>query len=107
MQEHIQLPDGTNIYLSDGRLHRSDGPALQTPDGTQYHFVDGALHRDDGPAIVCAAPQHCHWYKHGIRIPSRERSRSLIGELRLQHLGHHPSGSGSQGTGQQTFKRKT
>ena len=30
MQENLQLSDGTNIYITDGRLHREDGQALQT-----------------------------------------------------------------------------
>jgi hypothetical protein len=98
MQENLQFPDGTNIHITDGRLHREDGPALETSDGTSYYFIDGALHRDNGPAICSADPKHCHWYKHGIRIPSQERSRSLIAELRHKHLGIHPVGtSGSDG----------
>jgi hypothetical protein len=94
MQEHLQRPDGTNIYICDGRLHREDGPALQTSDGTSYYFIDGVLHRDNGPAISSADPQHCHWYRHGVRVPSEDRSRSLIAELRCKHLGCQPADSG-------------
>lgn len=94
MQEHLQLPDGTNIYITDGRLHREDGPALQTSDGTSYYFIDEALHRDNGPAISSTDPLHCHWYKHGVRVPSEGRSRSLIAELRRKHLGNQPADSG-------------
>ena len=98
MEENLQFPDGTNIYITDGKLHREDGPALETSDGTSYYFIDGALHRETGPAICSADPKLCHWYKHGIRIPSQERSRSLIAELRHKHLGIHPVGTaGSDG----------
>ena len=98
MQENLQFSDGTNIYITDGRLHREDGPALETSDGTSYYFINGALHRDNGPAIHSADPKLCHWYKHGIRIPSQERTRSLITELRQKHLGIHPVGTaGSDG----------
>jgi hypothetical protein len=98
MQENLQFPDGTSIYITDGRLHREDGPALETSDGTSYYFINGALHRDNGPAICSADPKLCHWYKHGMRIPSQDRSRSLITELRQKHLGIHPVGaSGSDG----------
>lgn len=99
MQEHLQLPDGTHIYITDGRLHREDGPALQTSDGTSYYFIDGALHRDNGPAISCANPLLCHWYMHGVRVPSQDRSRSLIGELRRKHLGYQPEDSSGSNSG--------
>ena len=99
MQENLQFPDGTNIYITDGRLYREDGPALETSDGTSYYFINGALHRDNGPAICSADPKLCHWFKHGIRIPSQERSHTLIAELRHKHLGIHPVGTaGSDGS---------
>lgn len=68
MQEILQLPDGTNIYTTDGRLHREDGPAIEFSNGTSYYFIDGVLHRDNGPAISCADPAGCYWFKHGVAI---------------------------------------
>lgn len=45
-------------------------------------------------------PILCHCYKHGIRIPSQDRSRSQIVELRQKHLGIYPVGAGgSNGSG--------
>ena len=38
--------------LSDGRLHRTDGPAVITPDGHQLWFIEGRPHRTDGPAYI-------------------------------------------------------
>ena len=98
MQEILQLPDGTNIYTTDGRLHREDGPAIEFSNGTSYYFIDGVLHRDNGPAISCADPAGCHWFKHGVAITSQGRSHSLITELRQKHLGIGTGGSsGSDG----------
>ena len=99
MQEKIQFPDGTNIYITDGQLHRTDGPALETSDGTCYYFYDGQLHRENGPAICSADPNLCHWYIHGVRVPSKSRTQLLVGELRQKFLGINPAGDkGSQGS---------
>ena len=98
MQENIQFPDGTNIYITNGQLHREDGPALETSDGTSYYFIYGELHRENGPAICSADPENCHWYIHGVRVPSKDRSKSLIGELRQKYLGTDSGSHGSTGT---------
>jgi hypothetical protein len=55
--EAFALPDGTIIetHMTDGRLHREDGPAWQlvAPNGTrvEMYFKNGVLDRIDGPAI--------------------------------------------------------
>ena len=46
-----QLLDGTRAWLRDGRLHRTDGPAIEWADGTHMWYQDGRLHRTDGPAV--------------------------------------------------------
>lgn len=40
-------------YLDDeGKLHRTDGPALEWENGTKHWAVKGLHHRLDGPAII-------------------------------------------------------
>ncbi|MBI1379181.1 MAG: hypothetical protein GC157_17135 [Frankiales bacterium] len=59
------LPDGTRIWLHDGRLfHRVDGPAVVHPDGTTEWWYLGWLHRADGPAIE-GPDGRAEWWRHG------------------------------------------
>jgi hypothetical protein len=44
----------TKIYWSNGKIHRSDGPAVIHEDGTQEWWKKGIRHRLDGPAIFNA-----------------------------------------------------
>ena len=45
---------GTKSWYLDGKLHRTDGPAIEGAYGTKEWYLDGKLHRVDGPAIECA-----------------------------------------------------
>jgi len=45
---------GTKEWYLDGKLHRIDGPAIEGAYGTKEWYLDGKLHRVDGPAIECA-----------------------------------------------------
>jgi hypothetical protein len=58
---------GVTEYYEDGVLHRDGGPAIIHPDGTQIWMCRGTLHRDgDEPAIT--RPNGAkHYYKHGER----------------------------------------
>jgi hypothetical protein len=59
------MPDGSRIWLLDGRLfHRVDGPAVVRPDGSTEWWRHGWLHRDDGPAIVGPGDRR-EWWVHG------------------------------------------
>lgn len=43
--------DGSKEWWKNGKLHRTDGPAIEWKDyGKEWH-VNGVLHRTDGPAI--------------------------------------------------------
>ena len=44
--------DGYEVWVKDGKWHRTDGPAVIRTDGLMQWRVDGFLHRDDGPAVV-------------------------------------------------------
>ena len=51
-------------YLSNGILHREDGPAIIYSDGTKKWFFQGQLHRKGGPAIEYPDGT-CEWYVNG------------------------------------------
>ena len=43
---------GTRRYFNtDGKLHRTDGPAVEMSDGSKSWYQNGLRHRTDGPAI--------------------------------------------------------
>jgi len=67
MNEEPQLkvsPDGTKEWWFNGKLHRSDGPAIERADGTKEWWLNGVQHRTDGPALE-RADGIKGWYIHG------------------------------------------
>lgn len=52
---YIKYTDGSEEWLEDDELHRTDGPAYINPSGLQY------------------------WYFHGIRINSLEQLQTVAG----------------------------
>ena len=53
-------------WYKDGRLHRTDGPAVIRKTGTVEWYYNGYLHRDNGPATIRPYGNE-EWYKHGER----------------------------------------
>jgi hypothetical protein len=47
----LNSSDGTKYWYLNGKLHRTDGPAIERSNGTKYWYLNGKLHRTDGPAI--------------------------------------------------------
>lgn len=47
----VTFRDGTRAWYLDGKLHRTDGPAVETPRGFREWYRNGVRHRDDGPAM--------------------------------------------------------
>jgi hypothetical protein len=45
------LDNGMIIYTLNGKVHRTDGPAIITS-WSQEWFQNGIVHRDDGPAMM-------------------------------------------------------
>lgn len=53
-------------YDAHGRLHRTDGPAIEHPDGSEEWYAHGRRHRDgDLPAIVRTNGDR-YWYMMGV-----------------------------------------
>jgi hypothetical protein len=53
--------DGTKEWYLNGKLHRTDDPAIEFASGTKAWFLNGELHREDGPAIEFANGDK-RWY---------------------------------------------
>ena len=62
--ELTALPDGTEEWRLNGRLHREDGPAVVYPNGSESWWQHGRLHREDGPAVVWSDSYQA-WWKNG------------------------------------------
>jgi hypothetical protein len=55
---------GTKEWRQNGRLHRTDGPAIEYANGTKLWHQNGHLHRTDGPAIEYVGGIR-GWWLHG------------------------------------------
>jgi len=55
--------DYTEWYLN-GKLHRTDGPAVAQVGGHKSWYINGELHRTDGPAFE-GLYGYKAWYIHG------------------------------------------
>ena len=53
MDEPTKIKDkhGNIKHYLSGKLHRTNGPAIERPDGTKEWWLNNKLHRDDGPAV--------------------------------------------------------
>ena len=61
------MANGHRFWYQDGKLHRTDGPAVEHADGNRRWYQYGKLHRTDGPAIEYANGDR-EWYQDGKRI---------------------------------------
>ena len=43
---------GRKEWHVNGKIHRTDGPAVIWETGRQEWWLNGNLHREDGPAII-------------------------------------------------------
>lgn len=47
------LSGGTDVYIVDGKKHRTSGPAeVNKYTGYEAWFIKGVLHRRNGPAVI-------------------------------------------------------
>ena len=56
--------EGTKRYYFDGKLHRTDGPAIEWANGDKHWYLHDQRHRTDGPAVEYAGGTKL-WYVHG------------------------------------------
>ncbi|TDK67473.1 hypothetical protein [Sapientia aquatica] len=98
MQEILEFSDGTIIYLKNGKLHREGGPAIFLPGEGKLYFYEGQLHNDGAPAIYNPDDDSGYWYKHGVRIIPKEKTETLIGDIRKKFTTNSDSGNSSMKT---------
>jgi hypothetical protein len=67
--------NGYQTWYQNGKLHRTDGPAIIYSDGTKYWYLNGKYHRTDGPAAIYPDGSE-HWYQNGKR--HREDGPAII-----------------------------
>ena len=67
-----------------GKLHRTDGPAIEYNNGSRYWFINGKYHREDGPAIEYSNGNK-YWYLNNIKYTEEEFHQEVI-ELKLKRL---------------------
>ncbi len=60
----IEYNDGGKRWYQNGEYHRNDGPAIEYMDGTKAWYQNGELHRVDGPAIEYFDGTKS-WHQHG------------------------------------------
>jgi hypothetical protein len=55
---------GHKFWFLNGKLHRTDGPALEYANGHKRWYLNNNLHRTDGPAIVWADGRKSWYFNH-------------------------------------------
>jgi hypothetical protein len=83
--------DGDTVWKLDGKVHRTDGPAVETLRGEKAWCVHNAWHREDGPAIEFADGSVA-WWLNGKQLSLDQwlaQTTKLTGEekvmLKLQY----------------------
>jgi hypothetical protein len=65
----VEYTDGGKFWYQNGKPHRTDGPAVEEPDGTKMWYLNDKLHRTAGPAVEDSGGTK-EWYQNGIQIPA-------------------------------------
>ena len=72
----IEYADGYKEWWINDKPHRIDGPAVEWVDGRKYWFMNGKLHREDGPAIEWD-DGYKEWYINGTYYSRSEYYHKL------------------------------
>jgi hypothetical protein len=67
---------GMTYYWKDNELHREDGPAVEWPDGSSIWVYNGRQHRLDGPAkhiLVSNKIWYDTWWVDGKLVPVKSQ----------------------------------
>jgi len=64
----VEDVDGNKYWYLNGKPHRTDGgPAIEWIDGTKVWFLNNKRHRTDGPAIERANGSK-YWFLNGKQV---------------------------------------
>ena len=72
----IERTSGHKEWRLEGRLHRTDGPAIEWANGGKSWWVEGKLHRTDGPAVEWADGSKS-WYLNGKEFTEEEHRKAV------------------------------
>lgn len=72
--------DGTKEWWLNGKLHRSDGPALERANGTKEWLLHGKPHRTNGPAVEFANGAKV-WWLNGKWLGNEDEGFWVLWEL--------------------------
>ena len=61
----VEHRNGTKEWYKMGKLHRIDGPAIEYPNGDKFWYQNGKRHRIDGPAVECSDGDRSWFYNNG------------------------------------------
>jgi len=75
---------GDKKWYWNNLLHRTDGPAKECADGNKSWWVNGELHRTDGPAVVFLKGVQ-KWYLRDVLF-SKTGVESYVCQLNLKVL---------------------
>ena len=67
--------------LSNGKLHREDGPAEEFGNGTKHWFINNECHREDGPAIELGNGNK-YWFLNGNEYTEQEHKKRTLATSR-------------------------
>ena len=67
----IEYANGTKYWHQNGKRHRIDGPAIENANGDKAWYQNDKLHRTDGPAIECADGRK-YWHLDGKKLTEAE-----------------------------------
>jgi hypothetical protein len=70
--------EGDKYWRIDGKIHRTDGPAVEWADGTKEWAIYGLNHRTDGPAVEWASGK-ITWHLDGITLTFEEWLKQTTG----------------------------
>ena len=66
----------TQRWYKNGKLHRTDGPAVIYENGTQRWYQNNKLHRTDGPAVIFPDGEKL-WYLNGVIYEPQDKFNNL------------------------------
>jgi hypothetical protein len=83
----IEDADGGRMWCQHGKLHRTDGPAVEDADGNREWRLNGDLHRTDGPAVIFRNGRK-QWWLEGVKLSKAEWQLELearrLSELKVE-----------------------
>jgi hypothetical protein len=62
---------GDKVWYLEGKLHRTDGPAVEYSNGTKVWYLKGKRHRINGPAVEYSDGAKM-WYLEGKELTEEQ-----------------------------------